>query len=404
MQRLTTLPNGLRVVTREMPSVETVAVAVHAEVGSRHEGARENGLAHLYEHMVFKGAGGRSARDIAETIEGAGGDLNAMTGREGTVFSARLLAGDLPLGLEIIGDMILQPHFDGEELAREKEVVLQELAEVNDTAGDLVFDDLQAAAFPDQALGRSILGDEESVGGLSVDDLHDWAARHYRPGNMLVAAAGKLDHKAVVDAVAARFGALNGIARHEVEPARFEGGERVRTKTAEQAHVALGHAGPAVAAETLFAARLFGEAAGGGMSSRLFQELREARGLAYSVYAGHAPFADGGLFTAYVATRPDRAAEAETLMREVLAEAAQTLRADELDRARAMAKSGLLMALESCEGQAGYVARQLLVHGRLVEPAEVVAEIDALTLDDVRAAGAAMLAGTPARAVIGVQG
>ncbi|MGB7406204.1 MAG: pitrilysin family protein, partial [Pacificimonas sp.] len=168
-QTLTTLPNGLRVVTREMPSVETAAVAIHTEAGSRHETARENGLAHLFEHMVFKGAGGRSARELAERIEDVGGDLNAMTGREGTVFSARLLAGDLTLGLDLLADMIRAPHFDEGDLVKERQVVLQELEEVRDTPNDLVFEDLQLAAYPDQPLGRSILGDETSLDGLTRD-------------------------------------------------------------------------------------------------------------------------------------------------------------------------------------------------------------------------------------------
>ncbi|MBV7257315.1 insulinase family protein [Pacificimonas sp. WHA3] len=401
MQRLSTLSNGLRVVTREMPSVETVAVAVHSDVGSRHEKARENGLAHLFEHMLFKGAGGRSARQLAETIEDVGGDMNAMTGREGTVFSARLLAGDLPHGLSVIADMIRHPHFDPDELEREKQVVLQELGEVRDNAGDLIFDDLQEAAFPGQALGRSILGDETSISGLTRDDLTGWADRHYRPKSMLVVAAGKLSHDDVMAEAEARFGDMEGGTLPLSETARFHCGGMHRDRPTEQAHLTLGFAGPAVKAADLFAARLFGEAVGGGMSSRLFQELREERGLAYSVYASHAPFADGGLFTCYAATPRSEAEAALALMREVLAGAARDLEQAELDRARALAKSGLLMALESCEGQAGYVARQVLVHGRTVEPQDVVAQIDALTLDEVRAAGAAMLAGAPAMATIG---
>ncbi|MGB3723682.1 MAG: pitrilysin family protein [Pacificimonas sp.] len=401
MQRLTTLPNSMRVVTREMPSVETVAVAVHADVGSRHECARENGLAHLFEHMMFKGAGGKSARQLAETIEDVGGDLNAMTGREATVFSARLLADDLALGLDLIADMILDAHHDPIELEREKQVVLQELGEVHDNAGDLVFDDLQEAAFPGQALGRSILGDEASISGLTRDDLTGWAARHYQPRNMLVVAAGKLDHEAVVALAERRFGSMTGGGAAPVEVARFKPGRMQRDRATEQAHITLGFVGPAMKADDLFAARLFGEAVGGGMSSRLFQELREDRGLAYSVYSGHAPFVGAGLFTCYAAAKRADAALTLDLMLNVMRKAANDLTQAELDRARALAKSGLLMALESCEGQAGYVARQVLVYGRTIEPAEVVAEIDALTLDQVRAAGQAILGGTPAMATIG---
>ncbi len=401
MQRLTTLANGLRIVTRGMPSVETVAVAVHADVGSRHETARENGLAHLFEHMVFKGAGGKSARQLAETIEDVGGDLNAMTGREGTVFSARVLADDLALGLDLIADMILDAHHDPVELEREKQVVLQELGEVHDNAGDLVFDDLQEAAFPDQALGRSILGDAASIDGLTRDDLTAWADRHYRPATMLVVAAGKLDHDAVVEMAARRFGHLSGGAPAPLEVARFASGHMHRDRPTEQAHLTLGYAGPAMKAKDLFAARLFGEAVGGGMSSRLFQELREERGLAYSVYSGHTPFVGAGLFTCYAAAQRSEADMALDLMQQVLRDAATDLGMAELGRARALSKSGLLMALESCEGQAGYIARQVLIHGRTIEPAEVVAEIDALTLEEVRAAGQRIVSGQAAMATIG---
>ncbi|EMD83734.1 M16 family metallopeptidase [Pacificimonas flava] len=401
MQKLTTLPNGLRIVTREMPSVETVAVGLHCTVGSRYETVRENGLAHLFEHMVFKGAGGRSTRALAEAVEDVGGDLNAMTGREGTVFSARLLAGDLPLGMNLIADMILDPHFDVDELEREKGVVLQELAEVNDMPGDLIFDDLQAAAYPDQPMGRSILGDAASIGGLNQSDLVAWRDRHYRPGEMIVVAAGNLEHDQIVDIAAKRFGPLGGGDAAALEGARFSAARTARHRHIEQAHLTLAWPGPALRETGLFAARLFGEAVGGGMSSRLFQELREERGLAYTVFASHAPFLDTGLFTVYAATAERDSREALSLMQDILRSAPETLTQAELDRARALAKSGLLMSLESCEGQASYIARQLLVEGRMIEPSEVVKRIDAITLDEVRTAGAVMMAGNPAEATIG---
>ena len=401
MQRLTTLDNGLRIVSRTMPSVETVAVGLQCDAGSRRENGRENGLAHLYEHMVFKGAGGRSARDLAEAVEDVGGDLNAMTGREGTVFSARLLADDLGLGLELIADMILDPHFDPVELEREKLVIEQEMAEVNDNAGDLIFDDLQMACYPDQPLGRSILGSLESLRGLTRDDLIAWRDTNYEPGSLIIVAAGALDHDELVNLAARRFGDLAPVTRPQVDPARFTPRAIDRTRPAEQVHLCLGWEGPATAAPGLFAARIFCEAVGGGMASRLFQELREERGLAYTVYATHAPFLDTGLFSVYAATAPADTNAARDLALKVLNEAADDLDERELSRARALAKAGLLMALESCEGQASYVARQLLVHGRLVEPSEVVDRLESLTLDEVRAAGKSLLASDPALAVIG---
>ena len=400
MMRLSTLANGLRVATREMPSVETVSVGLFADIGSRHESARENGLAHLFEHMVFKGAGGRSARAIAEAIEDVGGELNAATSRETTVFSARLLADDLALGTGIIADLVRLPHFDDEELEREKRVVLQELGEARDTPGDIIFDNLQSVAFPGQPLGRSILGDEASVGGLARADLLAWQQR-YRPGGMMLVAAGKVDHDALVDLAAVRFGDLPHAEATLPEPALFVGGISADPRRFEQAHLALGFGAPRALSPEYFAARLFAEAVGGGMSSRLFQSVREERGLAYSIYAAVQAFDDTGLFYIYLATERREAAAAIALVREELAGAVMGLQPAELERARALVKAGLLMSLESTEGQASYVARQLALCGRLVEPAEVVAEIDAVTLEAARAAGAAMLAGPSARASVG---
>lgn len=401
MMRLTTLDNGLRVATRAMAGVETVAIGLYADAGSRHEPAALNGIAHLFEHMVFKGAGGRSARAIAEVIEDTGGDLNAATGREGTVFHARLLAGDLPLGLDIIADLIRRPHFAEDDLEREKQVVLQELGEARDTPSDIIFDNLQDAAFPDQALGRPVLGDEDSVNAVTVADLHGWLTHAYRPGNLVVAAAGKVDHAALVTLAEARFGDLAPGALDLPEAGRFVGVDRVDRRRAEQAHLTLAMAAPGVRAGDYYAARLFADAVGGGMSSRLFQELREERGLAYSVYAALSPYDDIGLMSVYVAARRRDAAAAMALVETVLAAAAVDLDRQEVERARAMAKAGLLMSLESCGGQADYIARQLSVHGRLVDPAEVIAALDAVTVDDVRAAGQRVIAGRRARASIG---
>jgi predicted Zn-dependent peptidase len=401
MMRLTTLANGFRVATRAMEGVETVAVGLYADVGSRYEPAAINGVAHLFEHMVFKGAGGRSARAIAEVIEDIGGDINAATGREGTIFHARLLGDDLPLGVDVIADLVRLPHFEAVELEREKQVVLQELGEARDTPSDIVFDRLQEAAFPDQALGRSILGDEESIAAIGLDDLERWRTERYRPGSLILAAAGKLDHQAVVDQAERRFGDLSPGVLALADAGRFGGTDLIDAARVEQAHLTLGLAGLSVRDPGYYAARLFSDIVGGGMSSRLFQQLREDRGLAYSVYSSLQPYEDTGLFSVYVATQRRDAAAAMALVEDVLADTAATADPRELERARAMAKTGLLMALESCQGQADYIARQLSIHGRLVDPAEVVAALDAVDLDQVREAGRVLTTGRRARATVG---
>lgn len=402
MMQLTTLPNGLRVASRAMAGFETVAVGLYADAGSRHEPAHLGGIAHLFEHMVFKGAGGRSAREISEAIEDVGGDLNAATDREGTSFSATLLAEHLPLGIELLSDMILRPHFDAGDLVREKEVVLQELGEARDTPGDIIFDELWTAAYPDQPLGRSVLGDEASVAAIGVEDLHAWRSGQYRAGSLMLIAAGKVAHDALVDLAAERFGSLPAGTIAAAGQARFAGGYRAGRGRADQAHLAAAFAAPAQPGPGFQAARLFADLVGSGASSRLFQAVREERGLAYSVWAALAPYRDGSLFYTYAATSRRQAAAAAGLMAQVLEEAARGATQRELDRAVAQAKAGLLMGLESSWGQASYVARQLSLHNRLVEPAELVREIEAVTLDEVRAAGAALVAGAQARATIGV--
>jgi predicted Zn-dependent peptidase len=401
MMKLTTLSNGLRVASREMPSVETAAVGLYAETGSRYEPARLNGLAHLYEHMVFKGAGGRSAREISEAIEDVGGDLNAATDRDSTNFMASVMAEHVPLGLQLISDMILRPHLDAKELEREKDVVLQELGEARDTPSDIIFDDLQSAAFADQPLGRSILGEEASIEAIKVEDLHAWRLGQYRAGSLSLVAAGKVDHRQLVELAEAMLGELpeGGIA--EAETASFTGGDRVGRTSCDQAHLALGFCGPAQLDDDYYAARLFSDAVGGGMSSRLFQQLREDRGLAYSVYSSLHPYRDTGLFSIYAATARHQSSSSAQLTEEIISDSVETLTQRELDRVRTQAKAGLLMSLESPWGQAHYVARQLSVHGRLVETREIVTELEAVGLDEVRAAGAKMLSGPRARATIG---
>ncbi len=392
---------GLRVATVSTPGVETVAVALHAETGARFEIAEHNGLAHLFEHMVFKGTASRNARAIAEQIEDVGGSLNAWTSRDTTVFHARLLARDLPLGLAIIADLVTNPLFDDDDLVREKDVVLQELGEARDTPDDIVFDYLQEAAFPAQALGRSILGNEETLARLTSDHLRDWLGRHYRNGRLTLVVAGKLDHDTVMRLAEAAFPNGGDGDTAAPETALFTANSFTDPRRFEQAQLTSGYPAPGHFDPGHDAAALFTLAAGGGMSSRLFQEVREQRGLAYSISAATTPYADAGLMSVHAATARKDAARARDLIDRVLSETALSLDSAELARAKAQAVASLLMALESPQGQGDYLARQLLVHNRWVPAAEVVKRIEAVTVDMARAAGSAMLAHTPARAEIG---
>jgi len=402
MMQLTTLSNGLRVASRPMPGFETVAIGLYADAGSRHEPATVNGIAHLFEHMVFKGAGGRSAREISEAIEDVGGDLNACTDRDGTSFAATVLAEHLPLGVELLSDLILHPHFDADELEREKQVVLQELAEARDTPSDIIFDELWEAAFARQSLGRSILGSPATVRAINVADLQAWRDSHYRGGSLYLVAAGKVDHDALVREAERRFGAVQPGDGGVHDPATFTGAQRLLRRRADQAHLTFAFQAPSAIDVRMPAARLFGDIVGGGASSRLFQSLREERGLAYSVSASAQSYADIGVLSVHAATSAEDARSAAALIRQVLEEAAETANERELNRARTQARASLMMSLESSWGQANYLARQLAIHGRLVEPAEIITAVEAVTVDDVRVIGQSMLDGPQASAFLGV--
>ncbi len=401
MVEITTLPNGLTVITDPMPGVGTVAVGLYADTGSRLEEAAHNGLAHLFEHMVFKGAGGRSARAIAEAIEDVGGQLNAWTARDMTVFHARALGSDLPLAVELIASLVTAPDFDAAELDKERQVVLQELCEARDTPDDIVFDHLQAAAFPDQPMGRSVLGEEASLAAIGPDALHGWRTGQYRGGSLVLATAGQVEHAPLVGLAQAWLGGLPGGRRPAAAPAAYAPGVAHDARRSEAAHVTLAWPGPGFHDPSLPAALLFTAAAGGGMSSRLFQELREERGLVYSVFAQHQPYDDAGLMSVYLAAAPRDAGRARALAEQVLAATAAGLDQAELDRARAQLRAGLLMGLESPQGRADHVARSWLTHGRVMPPAEWLARLDAVSVEAARAAGAAMLAGGQARAIVG---
>jgi predicted Zn-dependent peptidase len=400
---LTTLPNGLRVASRPMRSVETIAVGLYAATGSRHEPKQLNGLAHLFEHMVFKGAGGRSAREISDLVESVGGDLNASTDRELTAFYASLLAPDLALGVRLLADMVRRPHFEERHLELEKKVVLQELAEALDTPSDVVFEQLQDTAFPGQALGRSVLGTEQTIRSISVDDLHHWLQTQYAPASLLLVGAGKLDHQQLVDLAEEALGDMKPSGTEQPEPGRFVGGQRFGRRKSDQAHIAIAMEAPQWGAPDAYASQLFADVVGVGSSSKLFQELREEQGLAYSVSAGAQNFADAGLFWTYVAADRSDAELVRSEIERVLAEAASGLEVRDLERARALAKAGMMMSLESCWGQASYLATRLLRDGRLIEPHDIVERLDAVTLDEVRDVGTRMLSGPRAISSVGAK-
>ena len=399
--RIDTLDNGLTVATLAMPGLETAAVGLCIDAGSRSETAALNGIAHMFEHMVFKGTRSRSARAIAEEIETAGGALNAYTARDHMLFHARVLGDDVLLGADLVTDLITAPRLDGEDLAKEKDVILQELGQALDTPDDLVFDHLQAIAFPDQPLGRTILGTEPTIRAVAREDMQAWQSTHHAAGSMVLSAAGKVDHDALLDFARQRLSHLPQGKTPVGEPARYQGGTVHETRPLEQVHVALAVPAARYADAAYYAQMLFSSALGGGMSSRLFQKVREEEGLVYSIFASLSPFADTGLFSLYLGTGMDTAERALRLSLDEWRRCVETLDDSELARARAQAKAGLLMGLESCASLSESMARQLLIFDRVIPPSEIVARIDGCSLGEVRAAGEALLAGALSLASVG---
>jgi len=379
------MSNGFRVVTEHMPGLKSASVGVWVLAGGRHERPEQNGIAHFLEHMAFKGTATRTALQIAEQIEDVGGYINAYTSRETTAYYARVLEEDVPLGLELIADILCNPSFDQSEIEVERGVILQEIGQANDTPDDIIFDWLQEAAYPDQALGRTILGPAERVSAFQRGDLASFVAQHYAPGQMILSAAGAVDHDSIVKQAEALFGHLNPVPTPSlIEPARFVGGERREFKALEQVHFSLAFEAPDYCDPEIYTAQVYTIALGGGMSSRLFQEIRESRGLCYSIFAQTGAYEDTGMNTIYAGTSSGQIAELAGITIDEMKRAADDMSEAEVARARAQMKAGLLMGLESPSNRAERLARMLQIWGRIPPLAEAIERIDAVTVRDVR--------------------
>ncbi len=397
----TILPSGLRIVTDAMQGVGTASLAVQVAVGSRNEQLAEHGLSHLIEHMAFKGTRRRSAFAISEEIESAGGDLNAATATEHTSYQARVLPEDVGLALDILADILTESVFDPEELEREKGVILQEIGAVEDTPDDLVFELFDSAAFPDQPIGRAILGRPDSVTRLDRSAIRAYLDRFYGANAMIVSAAGAVRHEEIVAAAQRLFAGLPQVAPPPHDAARYTGGERKAKKSAEQANLVVGFESLSHLDPANYAAHVFSNAVGGGMASRLFQEVREKRGLAYSIYTFNWSFADTGLFGLHAAASPRDAGELMKVSLDCLASALDDLSEAEVRRAKAQMKVSLLTALESSPARAEQIARQWEVFGRVLTSAEIVEKIDRLSVAEVKAAGRRLLGTAPTLAAVG---
>jgi predicted Zn-dependent peptidase len=402
--RVTTLPNGLRVATDAMPHVDTVSLGLWVGVGTRSEKPEINGVAHFLEHMAFKGTDSRSAKAIAEAIEDVGGHLNAYTTREHTAYYAKVLTGDVPLAVDIVSDILQRSVFDEEELTRERAVVLQEIGQATDTPDDIVFDYFQATAFPDQPLGRPVLGKASIVERLSRTDLVDYQRGHYGAGNMIAVAAGDIDHDRFVDQIGTAFADLAPAPTNGLDTAAYRGGSDHEERDLEQVHLVIGFPGVSFYDPDYYAHTLYSMVLGGGMSSRLFQEVREKRGLVYSIYAFSATYRDGGLLGIYAGTGQDELDQLVPVICDQLADLAHSVTDAELDRARAQLRAGTLMARESTSSRAESLAQQMLVHGRPIPVAELLQKLEAVRLEDIRRLARATPLAKPTVVTLGPSG
>ncbi|WP_341233431.1 pitrilysin family protein [uncultured Sulfitobacter sp.] len=390
------LSNGFRIVTEHMPGLASASIGVWVTAGARHETPKQNGIAHFLEHMAFKGTAKRTSLQIAEAIEDVGGYINAYTSREVTAYYVRVLENDVALGLDVIADILRNPILDKNEIEVERGVILQEIGQALDTPDDVIFDWLQEEAYPDQPLGRTILGPQERVSNFTREDLSGFIAQHYGPEQMILSAAGAVDHDEIIRLAEKLFGDMPAKPLFDVDAAKFSGGEIRQIKPLEQAHFALGFESPGYRADDIYVAQIYASALGGGMSSRLFQEIRENRGLCYTIFAQAGAYADTGMMTIYAGTSGEQLPELAGITIDEMKRAASDMSPAEVARARAQMKAGLLMGLESPSNRAERLARLMQIWDRIPPLEETIAQIDAVTTGDVRDIAQQMASTAPA--------
>jgi len=399
--QVTTLPSGIRVVTESMDRVETVSIGAYVATGTRNETEAETGASHFLEHMAFKGTERRTAAGIAEEVENVGGHINAYTAREQTAYYVKFLKEDLALGADIIGDILTHSTFAPEELERERGVILQEIGQANDTPDDIIFDKFQETAYPDQPMGRPTLGFEPGIRDMTRDQLTGYMKRQYAAGNTVIAAAGNLQHADVVELANRHFADLPTAMPAKHQAAAYRGGEYREGRDLDQVHIVLGFPSVPYGDPDYYGALLLSTLLGGGMSSRLFQEIREKRGLVYSIYSFASPFMDSGLFGIYAGTGEEEAKELVPVTLEELRKVQDSITPEELHRARAQVKASLLMSLESTGSRCEQLARQMQVFGRVLPTSESVARLNAVDIEGVQRAARRIFRAAPTLAAIG---
>ncbi len=395
------LSSGMTVVTDTMPHLQSASVGVWVNAGSRHEALADHGISHMLEHMAFKGTERRSARAVVEEIEAVGGHLNAHTTHEATAYYVRLLKDDVPLGADILADILQFSTFEPEEVAREQGVIIQEIGQAADTPDDLVFDLLLEASFPDQPLGRPILGTPESVKSFDGARLKSYMGAKYAGPQLVLAGAGAVEHRALTEMGESLFKALPTAEPEDAAPARFGATDCREDKDLEQVHLTLAFEGVDYADPDYYTAQVFSSVLGGGMSSRLFQEVREKRGLCYSVYSFNWSFDDTGLFGIYAGTAEQDVAELVPVIADELNRLASDASEEEAARARTQLKAGMLMGLESSAARVEQLARQQMIFGRPLSVDEITERVDAVDAAALRRFAGRITASKPSIAAVG---
>lgn len=399
--QITTLSNGVRVVSDEMPTVESVSIGMWVRAGARFETPEVNGVAHLLEHMMFKGTPRRTAQQIAETIESVGGHINAYTAREVTAYYAKVLKADAGLAIDVIADFLQNSLIDEHELGRERSVVLQEIGQARDTPDDVVFDNFQAVAFPEQPLGRPVLGRPDVVGKMPRDAIVGFHDEHYHGGSIVLAAAGSITHDALVALAEEHLSDIPAGTPRALPTASYAGGESREGRDLEQVHFVIGFRAAPVGTDEYYALSVLSNLLGGGMSSRLFQEIREKRGLVYSIDTFLSAFSDEGVFGIYAGTGPDLIEEFVPALCEEISRLSSTLGEEEIARARTQLKANLLMGMESTGARAERAGQQMLLYDRVVSVGELVEKIDNVTAETLAISARQLLECTPCLATIG---
>ena len=399
--QVTTLANGIQVATDTFETIETVSVGAWVSVGTRHESPELNGISHLLEHMAFKGTERRSAQAIAEEIEAVGGHLNAYTSRENTAYFAKVLKKDLPLAMDIISDILQYSSLDSEELKRERAVVIQEIKQAQDSPDDIVFDYFQQAAYPNQAIGRSVLGSASKIEGIKRDTIKGFMRENYACDRLVLSAAGSVSHEAFVTLAKNSFSQLPLKGPMTIEELGYVSGEFREERDLEQLHLVLGFEGLSYIDADYYPMAVLSTLLGGGMSSRLFQEARERRGLVYSIYTFASNYQDGGLFGVYAGTGSDKIGELLPVICGEVISVCNSISENEIVRAKAQLKSSTLMALESSSSRCEQAARQIQIFGRPVTIPEVITKIDAVNKDRVEAIARRIFSSRPTVAAIG---